>query len=674
MYAEGDRLMLDGAQFVMKGFNYYPRDYAWTNMMDWNWTAVDQEIALGASLHANTLSTVLYYGSATGNAPKWEKDIFRTYRVLPGYLDAMDHVLSLADKHGLKVVFEIGTVGVPWELVDPVHFGVFEKYLEGLIPRFANDTRIAAWDIGGDIDASWFLSPPTGAYGLFPWVTLDNMVAFMRNVARTVRELDQNHLLTVRTGWPSTALLVQDFADFLAPQFYGYDYLNYPNIPVNGITPGPETEDYMYEESFPQGVFAKGGVIERLEAKVKSIQNQMARPMPLVLIEFGLFSCCESSLEIQRAMYDVVYELAFVRMKLAGALYWTVTDFTWPPKADVFGGFPNQVLPETEKWRGVFNLNYTAKPAAEVVVRFCEDHPTLLLASPPSELKFVFSKAVSPEGEDTMQSAKFDWIQFRDADGRVLYALDIGTPEARQYLESQYQEDWQRGFWPDRGPWNSDYSDTEAQNLAYVGGPDKETTIFVPFPRGARSITIRVGPVPEDMSMDVFVEGEGVARLTLGSPYVWQTYNFTLPPEKPLMAGDTLTMHGIFKIPISDGTVTLQVSSDQQSWSNVITPVPVRNGRFSAPIEFTDAGKYFVRAVWSGGGDYLSSTSNTLAFEVAAKPVTVVTTSTTSVSSPAAASLTPDIFTLAGVGIAVGIVIVAVAFLFVRRRTKSRSV
>jgi len=664
--------MLDGVQFVMRGFNYMPRDYGWTNMMDYDWTQVDHEIALGASLHANTLSTIIYYGSATGNAPKWTKDIFRTYRVLPGYLDAIDRLLSLADKHGLKVIFEIGTVAVPWELVDPVHFGVFEKYLEGLVPRFANDTRIAAWDLGGDPDASWFLSEG-GAYGLFPWVTLDNMVTFLRNVARTVRKLDPNHLLTVRTSWPSTALLMQDFIDFLGPQFYGGDYLNYPNIPVNGIT-WEQLEDYMYGESFPQGILAKGAAIERLEAKVKSIQKQMTRPMPLVLIEFGLFSCCESSLEIQRAFHDVLWELAFVRMKLAGALYWMLTDFTFPPKADVYWGDPNWVLNEPEKSFGVFTANYTAKPAAEVVATFCEDPPTLLLASPPSEIEFVFSKAVIPEGEDTMQSAKFDWIQFRDVDGRVLYTLDIGAPEARQYLESQYQEDWQRGFWPDRGPWNPDYGDTEAQNLAFVGGPDKETSIFVPFPGGTRSITIRVAPVPEDMSMDVLVEGESVARLTLGSPYAWEIYNVTLPPEKPLMAGDTLTVHGLFKIPISDGTVTVQVSSDQQSWSNVTASVPVRNGRFSARIEFAEAGNYYVRALWSGGGDYLSSTSNTLAFEVTAKPVTVVTTSTTSVSSPAAASLTPDILTLAGVGIVVGVVIVAVVFLFMRRRTKSHSV
>jgi hypothetical protein len=452
------------------------------------------------------------------------------------------------------------------------------------------------------------------------------------------------------------------------PQFLGGDY---PNL-VNGTVLG-QSESYMYDNWDWTSIFSKGAVVERLETKVKSIQNQMIRPMPLVLAEIGLFSCCESSLEIQRAVYDVVCELAFVRMKLAGALYWVLTDFTWPPKADPFWG-ENFVLPETERSWGVFMVNYTAKSAAEVIATYCEDHPTILLASPPSELKFVFSKAVIPEGEDTMQSAKFDWIQFRDADGQVLYTLDIGTPEARQYLESQYQEDWKRGFWPDRGPWNPDYGDAEAQNLAWVGGPDKETTIFVPFPAGTRSMTIRMAPVPEDMSMEVFVEGENVTRLTLRSPYVWQTCDVTLPLEEPLVAGDTLMLHGLFKIPISDGTVTLQVSGDEQSWSNVTTSVPVRNGRFSAPIEFADVGKYFVRAVWSGGGNYLPSTSNTLAFEVAAKPVTVVTTSTTSVSSPAAASLTPDILTLAGVGIAVGIVIVAVAFLFVRRRTKSRSV
>lgn len=636
VYAEGDRLMLDGVQFVMKGFNYFPRDYGWTNMMDWDWNEVDQEFALGASLHANTVRTGMDYGSATGNM-NWKKDIFQTYRILPGYLDAMDHLLSLANKHGLKIVMWL-PAGIPWDLVNPVNFNVYEKYLESLIPRFANDTRIAAWDLATDIDAAWLL-PYQGKslYTIMPWVTKDNMVVFLRHVAQTVRRLDPDHPLTVGFSWPSSSLLVQDFTDFLMPQFLGGDN-------PNDLT----------------SIFVRGGAVEQLEAIVKSIQTQMIKPMPLVLAEIGLFSCCKSSLEIQRAVYDVVYELSFVRLKLAGALYWVLTDFTWPPKSESY--WLNMTLSENEKSFGVFTINYTAKIAAEVIAKYCEDHPTILLSSPPSELKFVFSKTVVPQGEDRLLGARFDWIQFRDANGRVLYTLDIGTYEARQFLESQYQEDWKRGFWPDRGPWNPDYQETGAQNLAWAGGPEKTAGIYLPFPSGTSSLTIRLASAADDISMDVFVEGQSATRLTLGSTDVWQIYNVTLPPEKPLVAGDTLTMHGIFKIPMSDGTVTLQVSSDQRTWNNTATMVPVWNGRFSAPINFTDAGKYFVRAVWSGGGDYLSSTSNTLTFEVAAKPTTPTTV----------AVLTPDSFVFVGVAIAAGIAII-VALFFVRRKTKRHS-
>jgi hypothetical protein len=129
--------------------------------------------------------------------------------------------------------------------VDPAHFSVYEKFLEGLMPRFANDTRIAAWDLATDIDASWLPSPPTGAFGLFPWVTKDNMVRFLRNVAQTVRKLDRNHLLTVGFSWPSSSLLVQDFTDFLMPQFLGCDY---PNL-VNGTVLG-QREVYMYGDNW----------------------------------------------------------------------------------------------------------------------------------------------------------------------------------------------------------------------------------------------------------------------------------------------------------------------------------------------------------------------------------------------------------------------------------------
>ena len=59
-----DGFVLGGSPFVMKGFNYYPRDYGWTSMLDWDWKAVDRELALAASLNANTVRTgidVLFY-------------------------------------------------------------------------------------------------------------------------------------------------------------------------------------------------------------------------------------------------------------------------------------------------------------------------------------------------------------------------------------------------------------------------------------------------------------------------------------------------------------------------------------------------------------------------------------------------------------------------------------
>jgi len=32
VYAEGERLMLDGQPFIMNGFNYLPRDYGWMRL------------------------------------------------------------------------------------------------------------------------------------------------------------------------------------------------------------------------------------------------------------------------------------------------------------------------------------------------------------------------------------------------------------------------------------------------------------------------------------------------------------------------------------------------------------------------------------------------------------------------------------------------------------------
>jgi hypothetical protein len=660
MYVEGDKLMLGGEQFVMKGFNYYPKDYGWTSMADWDWEAVDQELALAASLGANTIRTGISFQYTTGNIDG-QKDIYATYRVLPEHLDALDRLLALAEKHQLKVVLWLADT-LYWELWDPAHFDTVKNHLETLIPHYADDTRIAAWDLMTDVDGAMLLPIGAGGAGL----EIGVMVTFLRNMSSAVNELDPNHLVTIGFCWPSSVILAQDFTDFLMPQFLGGDH---PEIVSQPALSG-EAEDYG---QWDQVLVDKEAVVARLEQKVRSIQSQIRRPMPFVLAEYGIYTASPSSPELQQGVYEAVLELAFLRMKLAGALNWALTDFVWPPKAFTLVPDDAPMSTPAEQTFGVFDLDYAPKPAAEVARIYYSDRPTISMQTAPDELVFTFNKSftpadLDPESDDMrLLNVAFDTIEFRDADGGVLLQLDIGDPSARPFLKC--------GFHADEGAWGR-----EAESFAWTDGSAEAATVSLPFPTGTHQITFRALTSIEGMRATVSVEGEKLAELPITTE--WRSYHVDLSVKDQLSVGDTVTTQGRFDIPISEGTITIQVSSDGRSWSDAATAIPM-GGEFCAEITLTQIGKTYVRAAWGGGGYYQSATSDTVGYEVtAALVVATVTVSPSSSTSAATAVPQPEgvqaealgerlpYGLYIGLAVAIGVVIAALVVIFALKRKK----
>jgi hypothetical protein len=458
--AQGDRLVLNGAPFEMKGVNYFPRDFAWTSLTDWDWGAVDQELSLAESFHANTVRVPIHYPYSTGN-PQRSKNILTTSTVLPAYLQALDHFLALADNHHLKAVFELND-GVWPELWNPKNFGVEQAYLASLIPHYAADPRLAAWDLAPGIDAAMLLPKvPAGSFGTLAWSTRDNLVTFVRSVADAVRKLDSNHLLGVGVAWPSTAVLLQDFTDVIFPQFFGEDHPALLTGPAAG-----SAEDYAHWNTV---LTQPDAVLASLETKLTSIQSQLKRPMPVVLSAFGLSTYQPGGTDPaqQQAVYEAVSNVAFTQLHLAGALAWTLIDFTWPPRVNTdrpTGNAPD-ISPELNY--GMFGTDYKPKPAVDVAARY--------------------------------------------------------------------------------------FTTAQALTLQPVSG------------------------------------------------------------QSP--AGDnSLPVSGSFPIPISDGKVTVQVSSNLTSWTDAASAVPV-NGSFSVSTPMRRGQSGFVRAAWDGDGIYLPVISNIQPFQ-----------------------------------------------------------
>ena len=603
IYTEGESLMLDGQPYLMKGVNYYPRDYGWTSMQDWDWEEVDRELALAASLNANTIRTGISYLYGTENASQ-TSSIYSTTWVTEAYLQAVDRFLEIADRHGMKVVFWLNDE-MPWDLYNPQNFASVENYLKSVIPRYANDPRVAAWDLATDLDASLLMPQPTGGYGSAAWMNRDNMVEYLRRVAETVKTLDPNHIVGVGSCWVSSALLVQDFTDFVFFQFLGADH---PEILTEQGATGT-AEDYVVAGAADADVWNPVLLPARLEEKLLSFLAQLDKPMPIVLSEYGTYSGADSSEARQSLLYQSVLEAAFLRLKIAGALNWSLTDFTWPPKAYSTVADDDPAISSIyERTFGIFNLDYTPKEAVEVVQAYYAVAPVLTIDQTSESLEFVFTKTFIPGAEDQRAlSAAFDTLSFVDKDGAVLQTLDIGDPSARPFLVT--------GFYADEGPWE-DTADT----FAWAGGEAGRAMIRCPFPAGTAGLSIRMLNGIADSTMDVLVEGQKVSTIALPQDQ-WKTVNVDLPLPADLKEGDPITLFGHFNIPVSEGQVTLFAGSDNSQLKPVVTVIPA-GGRFSVEVSALPGTNYF-RATWEGNGSYRETTSNDYSLTVSAIEETV---------------------------------------------------
>ncbi len=647
VYVEGTYLMLNGERFIVKGYNYYPRDYGWTDMTTWDWEEVDHEFALAKAYGANTIRTGLHAPTAIGDLSCTSARTFKQVR--PEYLEAVQTLVQLAEKHDLRLILWLGDL-CP-QFLDPAYYPGLQRYLEAVIPAFADNPYIIAWDLQTDVDGFVLQQYPTGCYGLLPYCTKTNMLNMLRFMADTIRRLDSHHLITVGFCWPTTSLLAQDFTDFLMPQFFGGDA---PNI--LGSDDPAQIEGYGWGASQDREMMAR-----TLQDKILYMQSQLTHPMPIVFAEYGSPSAGASfSPEFQQVVYDVYLDVAFLRLKLAGALNWVLTDFIWPPESQPIAFLENP-LPITEQNQGIFYLDYSPKPAAEVARAYYADSPTIAFQEGPEELKFIFSKTFVPGPEDTrVLAVAFDYIIFLSEDRTPLLKLDIGDPSVRPYLA--------QGFSGDESPWGD-----EAENFAWAGGEEKTARVLLPFPEGTRAISLRVNSGLEDMQMTVLVDDEEIKTLSVGIG--WKTYTIQLPEEQPLTAGSVFKLRGKLNLPISEGTVTVQMSNDQIAWQDVASVVPER-GRFAASVPIEHAGTLWLRAVWSGAGLYQSAVSEVISLEIPAPPVTptptIVPPTATASPTPVVESVPQASIGLYGGVVAFLLLLVGLGIYLVLRRQRHR--
>jgi hypothetical protein len=302
--ASGAALVLDGAPFEIHGINYYPRDTPWDKFWaNYDPAVVDADFAVIAdSLGLNTIRIFIPYAQFGGSSVSDEM------------LSRLDDLLRRARDHNLKVVVTLfDFFGGQY---DPLHWPDADRYLAGIVPRFAENPAILAWDLKNEPD----LDPQQD-------VLVD---AWIRYVAGVVRSFDPAHLITVGWANPNSATRASDVVDVVSFHFYK---------PAN---------------DFPNAV--------------RQIQGAMPGT-PIVLSEFGLPTWNPrlfpgGHTEKEQAAYYADILQASREAHLAGTMAWTLYDFPDTPES-IGGRWPWQAEPEQHL--GVLRNDGSAKPAAALL-------------------------------------------------------------------------------------------------------------------------------------------------------------------------------------------------------------------------------------------------------------------------------------------------------------------
>jgi len=329
---QGDKLLYQNQLFTIKGFNYYPKEHAWRIFRDWDKDEVDYELQLGSSMHANSIRTFINYQHSTDNVD-YQYDWRTKYEASESYLENMESFLVLADKYKMKVIFSLFDY-VYWELFSPDGQAVGEAYLNDLVPRFANDSRILAWDVVNQPDVTASL---LGANGK------QNVAIFLQRMSNRIRKLDMNHPITICFGDPSNPPVVDVWYDLLVGTQPLVDFLSFQNY-------APPSE---------------------LLSRIRALKKFMK---PIVIMEFGKHTWPQdpqdpSNETMQRQYYASLLN-SVNGQNISGSMFWTLMDFPVEHNSCKYTCFPVDKGESEENHFGVYRTDYSPKPARDVVKQY----------------------------------------------------------------------------------------------------------------------------------------------------------------------------------------------------------------------------------------------------------------------------------------------------------------
>lgn len=299
---QGDQLVLNGETVTLKGVNYYPQGRPWAEMWQaWDAPGIERELRHARdTLGINTIRVLLPYDLDR------EEGFERLYQVV-----------QIAGSLDVRVIVTLFDFDNSFPVPNSAQELRQVAYLEDLLPRFAGDDRILAWDIHNEPD-----NYPAWTEG-----GADRVLLWLSRMATHIKRLAPNHLVTVGMG---------QYQHFLLPGPDGQRVVDYTDFVSLHTYNAPDLERQVFE-------------------------LRQATGQPIVLGEFGWPSGpgCELpdyNEQTQEWVYRTMLEGA-ERQQLAGVVAWTLRDFD---------AGPTLRWDTREEYYGLIRPDDSLKPAANL--------------------------------------------------------------------------------------------------------------------------------------------------------------------------------------------------------------------------------------------------------------------------------------------------------------------
>ena len=308
-----DGQLVESAQLAplrLKGFNYFPRDFAWADFDRWPAERVAFEMRQMRSLGANALRVFMHYDAFGGAQARWgQQEGFRRF-VEMARANGFHLVVGLMDELRKAPAQDWGNwpaAGTPEEAED-------KAYIQAVVSPWKDETAILAWDVYNEPD---YVSERE-----WQWAEhRNNRLNWLARMAAEIRRADPNHLLTVGVAVASSNTVSAGGVDLL-------DIVDFASV-------------HYYSRNYGQ---------TSLSTVLTQMKGQTRKPLLVEEAGYATLEGPQSEQEQARFVGDVMS--AVRTTNTSGALVWTLYDF--PAHAD-----------NSEGHYGLFRPDDTQKPAVD---------------------------------------------------------------------------------------------------------------------------------------------------------------------------------------------------------------------------------------------------------------------------------------------------------------------